>query len=187
MTGESEWETLAVDTDYEISKIYPYEIRRKSNKYIVHKCLSSYGYYQVKLNGVKYMFHRVVAIQWIPNPMNLEQVDHISKNKTDNRVINLRWCTKSENMRNRLSNNGFNYELVDEINEDAIEVLNYNDHEFEDYYYYDNTFYFWTGIEFRVLPLHQQSKNSYYVNMKNKQGKTVMIYLSKFKRQYDLV
>ena len=45
--------------------------------------------------------HRLVAIHYIPNPNNYNEIDHINRNKNDNNVENLRWCSRSENVRNR--------------------------------------------------------------------------------------
>ena len=44
--------------------------------------------------------HRFIAEQLIPNPLNLPQVDHINRVRYDNRVENLRWVTRTENMQN---------------------------------------------------------------------------------------
>jgi|DEB0MinimDraft_10_1074344.scaffolds.fasta_scaffold55625_3 hypothetical protein len=37
--------------------------------------------------------HRLVAEVWIPNPNNYKCVDHINRDRTDNRVENLRWAS----------------------------------------------------------------------------------------------
>lgn len=44
----------------------------------------------------QFLVHRLVAQAFIPNPLGLDTVDHIGS-KTDNRVCNLRWLTRSEN------------------------------------------------------------------------------------------
>ena len=64
------------------------------------------GYWRVMLsnNGQIKMFltHRLVALAFIPNPENKPHIDHINHNKQDNRVENLRWATRVENMGNRV-------------------------------------------------------------------------------------
>lgn len=47
--------------------------------------------------------HRAVAMLFIPNPNNYNEVDHINGDRLDNRVINLQWCTHKENCNNPIT------------------------------------------------------------------------------------
>ena len=49
------------------------------------------------------LIHRVVAMAFLPNPLNKPNIDHINTIRTDNRLENLRWCTQSENNRNPIT------------------------------------------------------------------------------------
>jgi hypothetical protein len=97
------WHTLKLDNDYEIHDKYPYPIRKKTNKIIIGINPGSHGYYQCLLKGKRFLKHRIIAYQWLPNddPKNKIQVDHKDRNPHNNHINNLRWVTTSTNMYNR--------------------------------------------------------------------------------------
>jgi hypothetical protein len=74
----------------------------------VKGCIDRHGYRTI--NGAHYKkswrkpIHRLVAVQFVPNPEGKPFVDHIIRgyvNRSDNRAINLRWATVSQNQQNQ--------------------------------------------------------------------------------------
>lgn len=43
--------------------------------------------------------HRIIAEAWIPNPKRLPHVNHKDGDKINNRLSNLEWCSKSDDVR----------------------------------------------------------------------------------------
>jgi hypothetical protein len=82
-------------------------IQRVLKQTILKNKVSKGGYEAVFLHNThtrkRLSIHRLVAIAFIPNLENKPCVDHIDRNRSNNVVSNLRWCTYSENMKNPLS------------------------------------------------------------------------------------
>jgi hypothetical protein len=85
---------------YEDGRIFS----KKSNKFR-KSVKNSYGYHYISLykdgKEKKHRIHRLIAIHYLPNPENLPEIDHINRVSTDNRVQNLRWCSRLENAQNK--------------------------------------------------------------------------------------
>jgi len=74
---------------------------RKAQGRFLKAQMNTVGYYQVSLGrGEQNMIHRLVGIHYIPNPDNLPVIDHINRDRSDNRICNLRWSTYSQNSQN---------------------------------------------------------------------------------------
>jgi len=72
-------------------------------------------------NKVRITGHRLVAETYIPNPNNLPQVNHINKNRSDNRIENLEWCTNQQNCEHAFSKK---YKIKNVTTEEEFFIFN---------------------------------------------------------------
>ena len=80
-----------------------FDVLYKNGRFI-NPCLNQRdGYYRVDLRRKNYLLHRLLAIAFIPNPLNLPQINHKNGIKTDNRIENLEWCTDKQNKHHGLA------------------------------------------------------------------------------------
>lgn len=87
---------------YEVSSLG--NVRREGKSINLKLTLGNHGYLYCNLSkdgSVKPMLlHRLIASLFIENPERLPFVDHINRNRTDNRIENLRWVSRETNRHN---------------------------------------------------------------------------------------
>jgi hypothetical protein len=70
---------------------------------------NKFGYKEVALSKdgktKTVLLHRLIAIHFVENPQGLPCVNHKNGIKTDNRIENLEWCTRSQNTKHAYDNN----------------------------------------------------------------------------------
>ena len=101
-----QWRLIDGYDNYEVSSHG--RVRNNVSNLIMKQNTNRGGYKKLSLqyHGKKktHRVHRLVAFAFCDNPNNYDVVDHLDKNRTNNMINNLRWCTYSENQRNRTIN-----------------------------------------------------------------------------------
>jgi hypothetical protein len=69
---------------------------------------------------IRYYVHRLVAETLIENPEGHNEIDHIDRDKSNNAVSNLKWCSRKENMQHAAKN----YEIIDTVTGKKYEGYN---------------------------------------------------------------
>lgn len=63
-------------------------------------CVTQHGYRQVRYNKKSYYVHRLMADTFLEPDPSRPLVDHINRDRSDSRLINIRRCNYSENALN---------------------------------------------------------------------------------------
>jgi hypothetical protein len=98
-----EWKQVKdVDPFYEVSSLGRVRSFRYDDPRILTPKFDKRGYLKIHLRnngGIKsILLHRLVAFHFLPNPKELEVVNHKNGIKYDNRLENLEWMTNAENV-----------------------------------------------------------------------------------------
>lgn len=89
--------------NYEINELG--QVRNtKRNKILSANNSGEYSSVNLSVNGkIKTRrIHRLLAIAFIPNPLNLPCINHKDGNKYNNALNNLEWCTQKHNLEHAL-------------------------------------------------------------------------------------
>jgi hypothetical protein len=97
-----EWRPVKDFPEYEVSNLG----RVKRGDLIMKQRLDSdKQYWIITLRKDKSPFtrrvHRLEAEAFLPNPEDKPEIDHLNRDGLDNCLENLRWATRSENLKNR--------------------------------------------------------------------------------------
>ena len=91
---------------------------RKSNDY------ERVTLYDCEGKAKTFTVHYLVAMCYVPNLEGKQEIDHINDNKRDNRVENLRWVNRKENMAK--SNRNFKKIKTSVLDLKTLEIWNFN-------------------------------------------------------------
>jgi hypothetical protein len=118
---------------------------------------TSSNYYRIHLSKRLWLFHVILAIQWIPNPNNLPIVDHEDGDTKNFHLENLHGVTPSDNMKNRHTYKGIPYEFIEELPTNSIEVNQYKNYKISNLFYNEQSrrFYLKTTNKYKILPIKQ--------------------------------
>lgn len=95
------------------------------NGYISHASPEDSGYVRPGMKNkegkkVKRSMHVLVATAFIPNPEDKPFVCHVNRNRADNRVENLMWCTKKEKEIRRIKHKEVSGKAINQMTLDGI-------------------------------------------------------------------
>ena len=141
-TDLTEFVVIPSVENYEINRLGQI---RKQNTNEIKTPTTINGYQQIYLQGKQRYVHRLVAETFVENddPETKKEVDHIDRDRSNNRFDNLRWVTRSTNLRNktRSSRSDKRYQYFDKVPAEAKQIFEIKGRMFVNLFYLNKTFY----------------------------------------------
>lgn len=107
------WKIIKGYEDYEVSNLGNVKSLKLGKEKILKQSQTgkdykkNKGYFAVRTVYGLLKVHRLVALAFLENNNNLPQVNHIDKNKHNNNLENLEWCTNIQNSHHSHKDNNF--------------------------------------------------------------------------------
>lgn len=118
------WKTVNIKglEKYEASDFGNFRISKNKKNLTINNINN--GYSKVSFAGKSYPVHRIVALTYLPNLENKSTVNHIDKNKHNNRLDNLEWATHSEQKYHSVNKIVNSYRPINQIDIKTDEIIN---------------------------------------------------------------
>jgi len=103
MAEKEEWRPVAeFPENYEVSNLGNVR-NKKTKRVLVTNTLSGYLHVNFSIEGksASRKVHRLVGEAFLKNPEKKPQINHKDKNRCNNKVENMEWCTQEENCEHR--------------------------------------------------------------------------------------
>jgi hypothetical protein len=199
--AEMDWQDIIRYPNYQIRMIEDgiYEIR-SPERLITQIFEKSVGYFVVKLRNAngrikKEYIHRIIALQYIPNPFTDTHtfVNHKNHDRTDNRITNLEWVTPKQNSQDKGFYKGVEIEILIGFefwnqHPNALWVHEHNHIRFNNLLYCPDgqTFYIylqWNHSYHRCTTCYRNGNR--YIKARDINGRRREIHFSTFLREFN--
>lgn len=175
-----EWIPLKDFPDFEVNTKTE-EIRDISTKQIKEPFQRSDKRYLIQLGSNIPYYYRVKAKQFLPNPWNYTEVDHIDRNLDNNSLGNLRFASRTLNNMNR---NLERYEIVHELPQDSYLITEFGTWKFHepgiDYSYHFSSSAQSVYLQLTPTTFRKVTNTKGYVSLRDVSGVRRRIKLSNF-------
>jgi hypothetical protein len=151
ISDDEKWKIIPINTNYEASTFGRIRNIKMKNVLTPFKYKSGYlgvglrGMYENPLQRKTFKLHYLIAITYLSNPENKQTINHIDKNRENNKLSNLEWSTHREQIEHQQQINPPKYN--DKSKKGISDLFNIDENEkwklisenesFKDYKYYE--------------------------------------------------